>query len=457
MIRDGEIIKKLGDDLCEAMTRNETVDQPTNKGKRMTEAAGIREKGKYALVYETWCKLTVGKERRICRTFFGGPDKILSCRRNPNWSDHINLISHPVEKVQGSFKGKSKVEPVESLSYQANDAVNEAMDSSAYALMPIVMTDPAKNPRIGSMILSMAAIWETSPQDTKFAEFPKLWKEGMEIVALTQNMIKETLGVNPAMITQSPQKAKRNQAEIANEQQVDILTTADAVTVVEDLTVRQYGELGMKAQFEKIPPVQFNRRYQFRWFGVEAARNAQQMQQQIAGMNVLRGIPPEQLHGYAIDLVPIVTQMVENLFGPRLAPLIFKSPEQQMPVPVDQENALLIYGYEVPTHAMDDDQAHIQSHSQLMQFADASENVGAGVVKKIQGHIWAHIQQMQRKQQMAQQQQLGQVGVPGGAGPGVAGTPRPGAMPAQPRGGQGPAGMIHQDRMRDPAVMPRKM
>lgn len=480
MIADDEIMADVGEQLIEEMTRDDRPNQPFNKPKAMVDAAGIKGEGvkKYALVYETWAQLTIGGERRLCRIYFGGEHQILSCKRNPYWSDKCPLISAPVEKVQGAFKGRSKVEPVADLQYQANDAVNEAMDSAAYALMPIVMTDPVKNPRTGSMILSMAAIWETSPNDTQFVNFPPLWKDGLEIVTGAKNEIFQSLGVNPAMIMQTPQKAKPNQAQIAAEQQVEILTTADAVTVVEeavltplinrmieldhqfrddDLLVRQYGEMGMKASMQAIPPVQFNRRWQFRWYGVESARNAQQMQQQIAGMNVLRGIPPEQLNGYKINLVPVVTQMVENMFGPRLAPLVFESPEMQMPVPVDQENMLLVNGYEVPVHAMDDDNAHIQSHGQLMQFAMASENVQGGAVKKIQAHIFAHMQQAQKKQMMAQQQQMGTVGAPGGAGPGIAGTPRPGAVPAQPRGGQGPPGMIHQDRMRDPSVMPRKM
>jgi hypothetical protein len=55
------------------------------------------------------------------------------------------------------------------------------------------------------------------------------------------------------------------------------------------------------------------------------------------------------------------------------------------------------------------------------------------------------------------QAQQGAPGVPGGAGPGVAGTPRQGAQPGQPRGGQAPPGAIHRDQMQDPRVMPRKV
>ena len=477
MIRDKEITDKAGKALLEEMTQEMGRSPKVDKAKEMTDAAGTRNgRGKFAQVYETWTMLKLGTERRICRAYYGGSDNILGCKRNPNWSDKLPIISAPVDKVQGSFKGKPPVEAVATVQYQANDAVNEGMDSAAYALMPIVLTDPAKNPRVGSMILSMAAIWETNPNDTKFANFPALWKDALEIVSSCKAEIMQALGVNPAAITQQGMgtSKKLNAAQIAQEQQVDLLTTADAVTVVEDgiltpllnrmiemdhqyrdeeLTVRQYGEMGTRANMQKIPPVQFNRHYQFRWFGVEAARSAQQIQQQIAGMNVLRGIPPQQLNGYKINLVPIIAQLVENTFGPRLAPLVFESPEMQMPVPVDEENMMLGEGYEVPVHQMDDDKQHIMGHQQAMQMMQMQGD--AKNQKKYLAHIWQHIQQAQAKQQAAMQQQQGAQGVPGGAGPGVAGTPRIGAQPGMPRT-QGPPGMIHSDRMQSPGMMPRR-
>jgi hypothetical protein len=95
--------------------------------------------------------------------------------------------------------------------------------------MPIVMTDPEKNPKVSSMVLGLAAVWETSPNDTQFAEFPELWENAMAARQACQAQIFQTLGVNPAMIPQGHRRRhKRNQAEIANEQQVDLLTTADA-------------------------------------------------------------------------------------------------------------------------------------------------------------------------------------------------------------------------------------
>ena len=482
---DGDLPKAAGKALLDSMGRMQEAPRAGSKLKKMLDAAGIEigDADTVAAVYETWAYVKVRGEKQLCRMYFGGEEVTLSCKRNPYWCDKVPLFSVPVEKVQGAFKGRSKVAPVADLQYFANDTINEAADSAAYSLMPIVMTDPEKNPRIGSMILSMAAIWETSPNDTQFAKFPEMWRDGLQLVGATKDEIFQTLGVNPAMVPQMGIGAqnKRNQAMIAQEQQVDILATADAVTVVEegiltpmlqfmleldhqyrdkDITVRQYGEMGVQANMQEVPPVQMDMRYQFRWFGVEAARNAQQVQQQIAGMNVIRGIPPEQLNGYKVNLVPIVTQLVENTFGPRLAPLIFQSPEQQMPVPVEQENMLLMSAFDVPVHQMDDDNAHIQAHMALLQ------GEGGKHVRKVQAHIFQHMQQKAKKEQAAMamaQGQQGMPGIPGGAGPGdtqpapgVAGTPRMGAQVDGPRT-QGPPGMIPQDQLRDPAVMPRKM
>ena len=478
MIRDGVIRKDTGEALIGQMSTE--AKEPQKKAH--LEAAGIKHEGglAFALVYQTWSILKVRGERRLCECFYGGEDQILGARRNPLWSDKVPVLSVPVEKVAGAFKGISKVKPCCDIQYFANDAVNEAADSAAYALLPIVMTDPQKNPRVGSMVLSLAAVWETSPQDTQFAQFPQLWQHGFEMVAAAKAEIGQTLSVSPAAITGggAASKSKPSQAEIAQEQQIDILTTADAVTTIEqgiltpllelfvemdhqyrdeDLMVKQYGKMGLEAQMEAVPPTQFDTRYTYKWFGVEQARSAQQIQQQIAMVNVLRGIPPQQMNGYKLNVAPLAVQLAENAFGPRLAPQILVSPEQQMPVPVDQENTLLLSGFEVPTHELDDDAAHIKAHAMILQDAEGKNAPNA---KKTQAHIFAHMQQMQLKQQAQVQAGQGAPGVPGGAmggepQPGVAGTPRQGAQPAQATGGQGPPGMIPHDQLKDPAVAPR--
>lgn len=469
MVDDDEIVG--GEDMLTEMGKVERQGH-SDMGKHHADAAGIKAKGKVALTYETWTKLKIGKERRLCVAKFGGKDIILSCKLNPNWSDRCNLISVPVKKVAGVVKGVPPVSPTTKMQYIANDALNEGMDSAAYALLPIIMTDPIKNPRVNTMVLDLAAVWQVDPNSTKFAEFPQLWKQSFEIIASAKNEIFQTLSVNPAMMPQGTGgKSKRNQAEMATEQQVDILTTADAVTVLEegiftpvlerfaeldaqhrneDILVKAYGHMGMRAAMETVPPLQMGTRYSFLWYGVEQARNAAQTQQQIAFLNVLRGIPPQMLPGRRINMVPAIENAMAAIFGPRIAPLVFEDLTKQLTIDPAMENEILDEGQIWPVSPQDDDPEHIQVH------LDDIKATGDPHGNKRQ-HIAWHQFQMTQKAAAQQQQGQGQPGTPGQGPPGIAGVPRPGSQPAQPKQ-RGAPGAINADRMgRAGAVtMPRK-
>jgi len=468
MMADGEITEDAGDAMVDCLDGKK--GQRIDAKKAHVDSAGINSAGKYALVYETWTMLEVDKERRLCRAYYGASDIILGCKLNPYWCDLCPLISAPLKKVSGSFKGISQVKPVAAVQYSANDFMNQGADSATYGLLPIIMTDPIKNPRVGSMVLDLAAVWEVDPNSTKFAQFPQLWKDALELIASARAQIFQSLGVNSAMIPGTTKSGKQSQADVAREQQVDILTTADVVTSLEsgiltplvqrfawydaqfrdkEITVRAYGREGLQAEMEVVPPFQMNTRFWFKWLGVEQARSVQLMQTQMSTINVLRGIPPQQYPGYRLNLVPAIERMMEASFGPRLAPKIFESMKEQLSMQPDQENQLLAEGFELPVSPFDDDQAHIRSHYQLMQAA--GDPTG-----QIRAHIQRHSMQLQARLQAQAQAQIGppgEPGVPGGAGPGVAGTPRQGAQVGQTRP-QGPPGQIHRDQM--PLSFPRK-
>ena len=457
LIDEEEIVEDAGESLLEGMTIKEGPGKGGDTKKEIASAAGIRQAGSgfYAQIYETWTRIKVDDEKRLARAYYGGDDIILGCKLCPYWNDRIPVISGAVDKSPGVFKGKSLIADVMDLQIFANDTVNEGADTAHFSAMPIIMTDPAKNPRTGTMILGLAALWETSPNDTKFAEFPPLWKDAFERVAAIKNQIFETLGVNPSMLPQQTgsKAGKRNQAEIAMEQQVDILTTADSVINIEeqiltpmlqrfaeydhqfrddDILIRSFGEMGLRARMEEIPPLQMNKRYEFRWFGVEAARNAQQVQQQIGWMNVAKGIPPAMIPGYKLNLAPLIVQITENILGPRLAPLVLEDLKAQLSVDPQVENGMLQGGFPVRVSPMDDDAKHIQVHQQLMAGGDPS-----GAVRV---HIQMHMMQMQAKAQAAAMQASGQQ-------PGGGGGPQPGASPGQPHAAKQPPGAIHSDRM----------
>lgn len=472
MIDEGEIDKKAGKALLKEMSAEVKSNDAGRRdpAKRMLDAAGIKSagRGKFCLVYESWVVLALEEGRRICRVYYAGRERVLSVRRNPYWSDRIPILSTPVRKIPGSFKGDAPVSAVADFQLQANDAANEGMDSAAFALLPIVMTDPEKNPRVGSMIMSQAAIWETNPNDTQFAQFPPLWKDALEIVAQARQQIIQTLGVNPASITQAVGKKKLNQAEIAQEQQIDLLTTADSVTTIEEgiltpllerfveldhqyredeITVRSFGEMGVKAKMQRVPPVQMHKKWQFRWFGVEAARSAQQIQQQISLLNVLRGIPPQLYMGYQLDIVPAILSIMESAFGPRIAPLIFKDQRSQFAQDPQSENMYLWEGLDLPPHELDNHQQHMMVHAQALQHGDPYGAIRAHMMKHqiiMQKFMQAQLQQMMPQQQQGgKQQPQGHKKGPQGGQQNQAGGPAPGAQPsgAMP-GGQNHPGAI---------------
>ncbi|MDE2471885.1 MAG: hypothetical protein KGL35_24955 [Bradyrhizobium sp.] len=472
-IDEEEIDEKEGEALLKEFGTNSEAPNQQNVGKKHISAAGITtgEGGKQLVFYEIWKKLKVDGKRRLVRAYYAGGngERLMSLRRNPYWCDKCPLLSAPQKKIGNAFKGVSEVKAVADLQYSANDMINEGLDSADYALMPIIMTDPAKNPRVGSMVLNLAAIWETHPNDTKFAQFPSLWKDALTIVSGLKNEIFQVLSVSPAMLPQSSGgKVKRNQAEIAMEQQIDIMSTADVCTNLEDevltpllrwfvdldyqyrdqdLTVRQYGNMGRRAGMEEIKPLQNTRRFEFRWFGVESARNAQMQQIQVSAINVVKGIPPQMYEGHKLRLAPFISQLLENAFGPRMTPELWESIKDKLSMAPEMENEFLMEGLTLPVHELDDDQQHMKEHLKALVSGDTTGSV--------REHMLMHRQQMNMKLQ-AQAESISQMsqgapGGPGGGGPGVAGTPRQGAQPMPPRGGQQPPGAIHADRLVDGA------
>jgi hypothetical protein len=455
--------------------RKENPNHPDDP-KRQAKEAGVKsDKGsKHLLLYQVWCSLKIDGEHTPCYFLAFGPDDFLTIKKNPFWGQRPPVISAPVKKMPGSFWGVSPIKSVAQLQYQANDAINMGMDAAQYALAPIVMTNPERNPRVGSMVLEMAAVWETSPQDTQILQFPKLWQDALQLVAATKAQVQESFGLNPAMMPMGGAPTRKpTQAQVAMEQQVTLESISDAVRVLEafvltplverifeydqqfrdkEASIEHFGELGYEAELERVPPVQWGTRYRFVWNGVQRMQNAQNVQQMIAAMNVLRGIPPAQLGGRLLDIGPILDVLTDTVFGPRLASRILKTPRETLSIDPRLENEMLLQNMPVTPSPLDNDAEHIQIHHMAaMQTGDPTHQIAS--------HIQLHNRQMQQKAAaQAPQPPQGAPGVPGGAGPGVPGTPRMGGQAVGPRGvAQQPPGAVHPDQMHAPGVMPRKM
>ena len=435
--------------------------------KKRTSDAGVKTEGtyKYALIYEVATNLKLdGDRKEPALIYFAGKDMPVGIIKSPWWSGRRPVISAAIEEITGSFFGISKIEPVKYLQWNLNDYWNMGMDSAQYALLPIIMTDPLKNPQYQSMVMGLAAIWLTDPNSTKFAEFPKLWKDAMQLCQGIKTQIYESMDVNDAMMGKMPAGRKNNQmvGNMQQEQQINITDHAkryeelmlnplvermfelDQQFRTDDIEVLAMGEVGVKAALKPIPPQAFGQTWYFQWQGTAFVTNTQRIQQMIAAMNVIRGIPPQQLDGRRFNAVPVVEFIVEQTFGPELGSKVFIDEREQFTVPPELENEMLHNGMDVEIHPADDHLKHMQAHTEAARLTQ-------DLTGQYRKHMMLHMKEIQKKQQAAmaasQPQPQGSPGMPPGAGPaGVAGTPRMGAQPGVPRP-QGPPGMIHADNM----------
>lgn len=458
--REGWLDKKVVEEMIDGGTMD-AGDKWAQK--QRADEAGIKVKGnnKFENVYMIYTKMKLdGPKKEPAIVFLGYKNEVLGVVANPYWSKKINIISHAADPVAGSFWGKSKVESVQDLQYQLNDVVNMGLDSAIYALLPIVMTDPTKNPRVASMIMGKAAIWETSPNDTKVINFPALYQHALTLKNDIKAQIMESMEVNDAMLGKAPAGRKNAQA-IGQQQQEGLATINDVVKRFEsgpadellewfyelDLQFREdelmavkWGEHGQRASMERIPVQQWNERYYFHWTGTDQIAGPQRIQQLISGVNVFRGLPPQVLNGRKLDLGPAIDQLAQLMFGPTLSGQILIDQRHQWTVDPKMENEMLANGFDVPVSPFDDMQEHLRVHEQAAHATSDPQ----GTFRR---HIMQHIQAMQAE---LQKQQGGTPGAPGGGGqPGIAGTPRPGAVPAPQRNGQQPPGGMHADQMPD--------
>ena len=438
-----------------------------NPEKKRTSEAGIKTEGtsKYALIFEAHMMLEFEEGKRsLAYVYYAGENDVIGIIKAPQWNQKRPILSAPVERISGSFNGISKIEAVKWMQWNLNDFWNMGQDSAMYSLLPIVMTDPEKNPNYAMMVFGLAAVWPVDPNSTHFQSFPQLWKDSVQMCQSIKSQIHESLDVNEMMMGKTGSGRKNNAAVGAQMQESSISIVDHAERFEEEilnplmerffeydcqfrdteLTVISMGEIGVQAEMQQIPPQQWGQRYFFQWTGTDFVMNMQRMQQQIATMNVLRGIPPQQLNGRKLDITPVLEILVQNVFGNELSNRILIDDRNKFTIDPEIEDEMMVNFIPVETHEADDDVVHLQKHQLAAQISGDPSGL-------FRSHMQKHMEQLQRKRQMAmaaqQPQQGGNPGMPGGAGPGVAGTPRMGAQPQIPRPGQNPPGAIPQDGM----------
>src|SRR5215469_3587056 len=488
LVDEGEIDASSGEELLGAMRRDRSEDQE----KLNLDVAGIKGKGEYALIYRTWTKLEVGtgkdKRERLCLAYFAGENRFLSCRLNPYWCDKIDVISVPIDKLPGNFKGMSQIKPgVAELQYGANDLLCQGLDQATLAMLPPIRYDPDKVPNADALIIDLMALWPAPPGAIEPIQFPDLLPKAFEGVLAAERMINMAMGVTPMEMAQLPTNRKLNQAEVAQAQRTEMLMTDTEVHNLEtgllnemitrfaeydaqfrdrEKTVRAFGELGLKAAMVEVPPMQLGQRWAYEWWGVQASRASQQIQQQIAAVNVIAPMaqhPSVQQAGKRLNLVPLIHHVVEAAFSPRLAPKIFEDISDQVSVDPQLENQMLSMGLEAEVSPFDNDPQHMQAHQQLLQTLPPGTPAHMVTFRHQQLHQIAMKMKAMAQMQAQAGAQLQQPGAQPRRQPRGARGPtgsQPGAQPQQPRLMRGPPGALHPDQMpRAGGVipMPRRM
>lgn len=470
MIDEGVFVGKTADELVDKMAKPQGRLN-RNPAKQRVSDAGIKTEGTltFALIYEVHTNLQLdGDREEAAFVYYAGPNEILGIVKNPFWSGKRPILSKPTEKMTGSFFGKSSVDPVKFMQWNLNDYWNMGQDSAQYALLPIVMTDPTKQPNWQSMVMGLAAVWLADPNSTKFATFPALWKDSMVLCDQIKRQIWESMDVNEIMMGRAPAGRKNNQllAALQQDTMTNIIDHArryeeemlepllewifelDRQFRTKSLMVRTVGEIGMKAQMTEIGPQQFGETYFFTWEGTSYVAGMQRIQQMVAWANVLRGIPPQLLGGKRLDLSPIAEAGTLQIFGADVAPRILVDEQSHFTIDPNDENLMMHNNLPVEVHPADQDPQHIQAH---LAYAESSGDPNG----RARAHIAKHVMQLQAKRMQqagAMQPAKGLPGAPGAGGAsGAAGTPRIGAQPGAPRP-QGPPGQVHPDQILDAGV-----
>lgn len=453
-----------------------------NPEKKQTNDAGIKTDGtnKYALVFVVYSKLPFDGEKKPRAegiTFFSAPQEVVGLIKNPLWSGKRPVISAAVDRLQGSFFGKSKIEPVKFLQWNLCDFHNMGIDSAFYQMLPIFAADPASNPTWGAMVMGLAAVWPIAPGDLKKIDLGTSWKDADAKVDKMVMQIWQSLDINEMMMGMMPKGRKNNQmvGAMAQEQSTNIndhasryeenmlnplaemLFEFDQQYRTDELQIEQRGQIGYRAKIEKIPVQQWGERYFFRWTGSEQMMGMQRAQQMIGFLNVVKGIPPQQINGRKVDITPILEYAAEMICGPEIAPRVLIDERNLYVISADIENEWMAKGFDVEVHEQDNDPEHLQSHMK-------AASINGDPAGKYMMHMHKHMLQLNKKRETQAAQSGGAQGAPGGPGgmmpgggaaPGVPGAPRAGALPAPGRPAQNPPGAIGADQMADPAVAGR--
>lgn len=373
--------------------------------KEVDEWHGIEYWGKFDLFddgEEIDCVITILEDKHCVQV-----------RQNPHYDQEPAYLVGKLDELIGDFYAQGLIAPLQTLQYFLNDTNNQINDAMTYSLMPIVKYNPGLLHKNSKLVLAPGAMWAlTDPQGGAiFDRPPDIAQSGLITVQNTREEIDSYPGFE--RIPTTGRRPATQIAAIQEDRGINILDWSEnlEVQVLAPYLRKQFmlnqqflddevwfKVLGQKP--EKLSPEDLVGNYHFYWLGVNQTQNLiVKSRQMLEGLNVALSIPPSPTE--MPDYWFIFKKWWKEGLGLDGEDKVVKEIDFTAMLDPIQENMIMMLGKQLPINPLDEDQQHMQIHSQLFNVPDlpeSSRNV-------IEMHIKMHMNKFMKLQMMQGQTQ----------------------------------------------------
>lgn len=371
--------------------------------KEASEWSGVEYWGKFDLLdngEEIDCLITIMEDEHC-----------IQVRQNPHYDQEPAYLVGKLDELVGDFYAKGLIEPLQTLQYHLNDTTNQIHDALTYSLMPIVKYVPGMLHKNSKLTLAPGAMWALNDvQGAVFDRPPDIAQSGLITIQNTKQEIDSYPGFERTPTT-GRRPATQIQA-IQEERGINILDWSEnlEVQVMAPFLRKQFmlnqqfldDEVWFKVlgqEPEKLSPEDLVGNYHYYWLGANQTQNLiVKSRQMIEALNIALAIPPSPLE--MPDYWYIFKRIWKEGLGLDGEDKLVKEIDITAMLDPNQENIILLMGKQLPVNELDNDQEHLQTHSQIFNIPDLPES--SGNVAKM--HMKMHQNKLMKMQMMQQGQ-----------------------------------------------------
>ena len=357
-------------------------------------------------------------------------------RQNPHYDQEPAYLVGKLDELVGDFYAQGLIHPLQTQQYHLNDTVNQINDALTYTLMPIVKYNPGMLHKSSKLVMAPGAMWALNDVQTGaiFDRPPEVAQSGLMSVNNTKDDIDSYPGFERIPAT-GRRPATQIQA-LQDDRGVNILDWSEnlEVQVMSPYLQKQFmlnqqflddevwfKVLGQKP--EKLAPEDLVGNYHFYWLGANQTQNLiVKSRQMMEALNIAMKIPPSPTE--MPDYWYVFKRIWKEGLGLDGEDKVVKQIDFTATVDPMQENFVLMLGKQMPISQLDNDQQHIQAHSQLLNIPNLPESTRNIIETHIKLHMNKTMQLQMMQQQTGQGAQLnqpitgGQTNAQIGGGPG---------------------------------------